>query len=326
MTSSIAVQVSVFVVLALLRPRSTLASPHGDLPSYDHYATNDGVSNVTAADHDVRMDHARHSYGKHYSQLSSQWFKFAIKDTNNKPRWFIRIHCLIEDKNILFKYKYKRNNGGYTLSSSPLVAIRFILYGTYITRHFQGFNGRVQKGCLKTKHTYNIMLLLWMLLLFVVYTYGNTSEISTPFGGWHKLYNLNSILLVLEYSFKTCGLINKGLGNSGNISIKDSKSCTMAVLHDSNQGNKKNGFEVPTILSNEVLFNSTMSNINYLRNQKWIRLRSLKSLCFLGVLNLYTNHIQLCITVKRKDLNTPLIISISHLHRRYKTALTLIHC
>jgi len=56
---------------------------------------------------------------------------------------------------------------------------------TLPARHFQGFNGRVQKGCLKTKHTYNIMLLLWMLLFFVVYKYGNTLEISTPFGGWY---------------------------------------------------------------------------------------------------------------------------------------------
>lgn len=49
--------------------------------------------------------------------------------------------------------------------------------------------------------------------------------------------------------------------SSGNISNKDPKSCTMAVLHDSDQGDKENDFDVPTILSNEVLFNNTMSNI-----------------------------------------------------------------
>ncbi|CAI6363315.1 unnamed protein product [Macrosiphum euphorbiae] len=66
MASSIAVQVSRAVaVLALLRSRSALGSPHGNLSPHV-YATDDavtrspgGLPNATTAD--VRTDHARHS-------------------------------------------------------------------------------------------------------------------------------------------------------------------------------------------------------------------------------------------------------------------------
>ncbi|XP_025199811.1 uncharacterized protein LOC112597804 isoform X2 [Melanaphis sacchari] len=62
MTSSIAVQVSVFLVMASLRPRSTFSTPHGSLLPYDYYTADDAVYNATAVDHDDRTEHARHNY------------------------------------------------------------------------------------------------------------------------------------------------------------------------------------------------------------------------------------------------------------------------
>jgi len=67
MVSSIAVQAWTVAVLAVLRSRSALGSPHGNLPT-DVYATDDavtrslgGLSNATTTDRDVRTDHGRHS-------------------------------------------------------------------------------------------------------------------------------------------------------------------------------------------------------------------------------------------------------------------------
>ncbi|KAL4092222.1 hypothetical protein QTP88_026760 [Uroleucon formosanum] len=67
MASSIAVQAWTVAVLALLRSRSALGSPHGNLPP-QVYATDDavtrspgGLPNATNSDRDVRKDHGRHS-------------------------------------------------------------------------------------------------------------------------------------------------------------------------------------------------------------------------------------------------------------------------
>ncbi|XP_025199810.1 uncharacterized protein LOC112597804 isoform X1 [Melanaphis sacchari] len=86
MTSSIAVQVSVFLVMASLRPRSTFSTPHGSLLPYDYYTADDAVYNATAVDHDDRTEHARHNYVTYNTMILD-----SIDNLMNRRRQFIKI-------------------------------------------------------------------------------------------------------------------------------------------------------------------------------------------------------------------------------------------